>query len=105
MIPSLHRYYRLFPPPTTVADFGLCSERPPDRPCTCHFTRFYGFVRIIVEEMRQKLQRKGGKKSIIEKGKKRVCLFGHTLLFVFLAYGKAVRGITSCRPYPVDQPA
>lgn len=81
MIPSLHRYYRLFPPPTTVADFGLCSERPPDRPCTCHFTRFYGFVRIIVEEMRQKLQRKGGKKSIIEKGKKEgVPIWTHPLV-------------------------
>lgn len=70
MNPSLHRYYRLFPPPPLLPT-RVMLRTPPDRPCTCHFTRFYGFVRIIVEEMRQKLQRiREEKKYNRERGKK-----------------------------------
>lgn len=64
MIPSLHRYYCLFPPPHHCCRLGLCSERPPLTDLAHAITRFYGFVRIIVEEMRQKLQRKGGNKKV-----------------------------------------
>lgn len=63
MIPSLHRYYRLFPPPPLLPT-RVMLRTPPLTDLAHAITRFYGFVRIIVEEMRQKLQRKGGNKKV-----------------------------------------
>lgn len=64
MIPSLHRYYRLFPPPPLLPTRVMLRTPPPLTDLAHAITRFYGFVRIIVEEMRQKLQRKGGNKKV-----------------------------------------
>jgi len=52
------------PSSTPLLPTRVMLRTPPLTDLAHAITRFYGFVRIIVEEMRQKLQRKGGNKKV-----------------------------------------